>query len=95
MRHQLSEDDAGTLKTSPQARKKFDGLRNTQVSTALFNLDAMQFPYEEVVNVYVERWEIELGFREMKQTLHQAKLCAARNLRWFDRNLRMMMLDAA
>lgn len=24
--------------------------------------------------MYVQRWEIELGFREMKQTLHQAKL---------------------
>ena len=30
VRHQLSEDDAViTLKTSPQARKKFDGLPET------------------------------------------------------------------
>ena len=88
VRHQLSEDDAViTLKTSPQARKKFDGLPETiearltryKVDGKSYRVlssmvDAMQFPYEEVVNVYVQRWEIELGFREMKQTLHQAKL---------------------
>ena len=37
-------------------------------------IDAMQFPYEDVVDVYVQRWEIELSYREMKQKLHQAKL---------------------
>ena len=65
----------------------------------------MQFPYEEVVNVYVQRWEIELGFREMKQTLHQAKLTLRSKKPEMVRQelwgllvaynlIRMMMLDA-
>ncbi|MHC8348494.1 transposase [Pseudomonas sp. RT4P38] len=27
------------------------------------------FPSDEIVDLYSQRWEIELGFREMKQTL--------------------------
>ena len=119
VRHQLSEDDAViTLKTSPQARKKFDGLPETiearltryKVDGKSYRVlssmvDAMQFPYEEVVNVYVQRWEIELGFREMKQTLHQAKLTLRSKKPEMVRQelwgllvaynlIRMMMLDA-
>ena len=56
-------------------RYKVDGKSINRVLSSM--VDAMQFPYEEVVNVYVQRWEIELGFREMKQTLHQAKLTSA------------------
>ena len=88
VKHRLSEHDAViTLKTSPQARKKFDGLPETidarltsyKVDGKSYHVlssmvDVLQFPYEEVVDVYVQRWEIELGFREMKQTLNQAKL---------------------
>jgi IS4 transposase len=33
----------------------------------------MRFPYDELTDMYTQRWEIELGFREMKQGLHQAK----------------------
>jgi hypothetical protein len=119
VKHQLNEHDAlVTLATSPQARKKFDGLPETiearltryEVDGKTYRVlssmvDAMQFPYEEVVDVYVQRWEIELGFREMKQTLHQAKLTLrskkpemVRQELWgllLAYNLiRMMMLDA-
>lgn len=31
--------------------------------------DVMRFPAEEIVDLYRHRWEIELGYREMKQTL--------------------------
>ena len=119
VKHQLNEHDAlVTLATSPQARKKFDGLPETiearltryEVDGKTYRVlssmvDAMQFPYEDVVDVYVQRWEIELGFREMKQTLHQAKLTLrskkpemVRQELWgllLAYNLtRMMMLDA-
>ena len=32
-------------------------------------VDAMRFPGNEIVELYSYRWEIELGFREIKQTL--------------------------
>jgi IS4 transposase len=32
-------------------------------------VDAMQFPAADIVDLYEHRWEIELGFREMKQSL--------------------------
>jgi len=31
--------------------------------------DPMRFPVAEIVDLYAHRWEIELGFREMKQSL--------------------------
>lgn len=31
--------------------------------------DPLRFPSDEIVDMYSHRWEIELGFREMKQTL--------------------------
>ncbi|WP_408599839.1 transposase [Pseudomonas sp. PLMAX] len=31
--------------------------------------DPLRFPSDEIVDLYSQRWEIELGFREMKQTL--------------------------
>ena len=32
-------------------------------------VDEMRFPSEEIVELYRYRWEIELGYREMKQSL--------------------------
>ena len=31
--------------------------------------DPIRFPSDEIVDLYSHRWEIELGFRERKQTL--------------------------
>lgn len=80
---QLNKNDAIVLlSTSPQARKKFPNLpqqieaRLTEYQAdgntyrVLSSLtDPMRYPYEALTEIYTERWEIELGFREMKQTL--------------------------
>lgn len=84
---QLSEHDhIVTLSTSPQARNKFENLpekltarlttykvdgKQYRVLSSL--IDPIRFPYDELTDVYTQRWEIELGFREMKQSMHQSK----------------------
>ena len=70
------------LKTTPQARKKFDDLphditarlvtktikgKEYRILTSM--VDPMRFPSDEMLDLYRYRWEIELGYREMKQTL--------------------------
>jgi len=69
-----------SLKTSPQARKQWPYLPDTlqarllsktikgkvrQVLTSM--IDPLRFPPDEIVDLYSQRWEIELGYREMKQ----------------------------
>lgn len=87
IKSQLGEHDhIVTLSTSPQARKKFESLpekltarlttyevngKHYRVLSSL--TDPIRFPYDELTEVYTQRWEIELGFREMKQSLHQSK----------------------
>ena len=76
------QDEMVLLRTSPQARKQWPGLPETlnarllsktvkgktrQILTSL--TDPLRFPSDEIVDLYSHRWEIELGFREMKQTL--------------------------
>ena len=87
VKHQLREHDAIiTLSPTPQARKKFPDLPDTidarlttyEVDGKAYRMlssmtEPLQYPYDEIVDVYTQRWEIELGFREMKQGLHQAK----------------------
>lgn len=84
---ELSNDDAiVTLTTSPQSRKKFDDLPeqmtarltsyqlNGKTYRVLSSLiDTLRYPYDEITELYSQRWEIELGFREMKQGMHQSK----------------------
>ncbi|GAD89932.1 hypothetical protein VHA01S_030_00070 [Vibrio halioticoli NBRC 102217] len=81
--HRYNRNDAiVAIKTMPQARKKFDELpefiearlvsktikgKKYQVLTSM--RDGLRFPSEEIVELYRYRWEIELGYREMKQTL--------------------------
>ncbi|MBT2153120.1 transposase, partial [Pseudoalteromonas tetraodonis] len=36
-------------------------------------IDPLRFPYEELTEVYTQRWEIELAFREIKQGLNHSK----------------------
>ena len=70
------------LATTAQARKRFDDLpeyvearlitkqikgKSYEVLTSM--VDAMRFPGNEIVELYSYRWEIKLGFREIKQTL--------------------------
>lgn len=79
-------DKIVTLFTSPQARKKFAELPEqitARLTTYMIDgksyrvlsslIDLMRYPYDDLTEVYTQRWEIELGFREMKQGLHQAK----------------------
>ncbi|MHA6999629.1 IS4 family transposase [Aeromonas schubertii] len=86
--HKLGRQDALVLlKTSPQARKKWPQLPDTvkarlltrhingkerQVLTSM--VDPMRFPGADIVDLYSHRWEIELGYREMKHSLQQHRL---------------------
>jgi IS4 transposase len=85
--HQLNKHDVIViLSTSPQVRKKFNDLpdkitarltsyhvngKQYRVISSL--TDPLRYPYDELTEVYTQRWEIELGCREMKQGLHQSK----------------------
>ena len=75
------------LSASPQARKKWGSLpediearlltrsvngKERQVLTSL--TDPMRYPAVELMELYQNRWEIELGYREMKTSLQQHKL---------------------
>lgn len=35
--------------------------------------DAMRYPSAEMVEMYSHRWEIEMGYREIKQTIHNCQ----------------------
>jgi len=83
----LSDNDAiVTLTTTPQSRRKFDDLpeqltarltsyqlkgKTYRVLSSL--IDTLRYPYDAITELYPQRWEIELGFREMKQGMHQSK----------------------
>ncbi|MFC4655123.1 IS4 family transposase [Rheinheimera marina] len=75
-------DSLVRLATSPQARKKWPGLppyldarllqkkvkgKDCFILTSM--VSATQFIGDEIVDLYSQRWEIELGYREMKQQL--------------------------
>lgn len=76
------QDKLVHIKTTPQSRKKFIELPNyiearlvskkmngKQVQILTSMVDPMRFPSSDMVELYSERWEIEMGYREMKQTL--------------------------
>jgi putative transposase len=75
------------VKTSPQARKKWPHLaeyaemrlisREIKGKTWRFltsMTDAMRYPGKEIADLYSHRWEIELGYREIKQGLQDNRL---------------------
>jgi IS4 transposase len=75
------------LTTSPQARKKWVGLPktlNARLLTKVIDgkicqfltsmLDPIRYPAADIISLYTYRWEIELGFREMKQYMLQNQL---------------------
>ncbi len=41
-------------------------------------VDPMRFPGADIVELYNHRWEIELGYREMKHSLQQHRLTQLR-----------------
>lgn len=68
------------LKLSPQAQKKWDGAPKTmqarlvtkkigkrQVQILTSMTDTQRYPQDDIVDLYSHRWEIEQGYREMKQ----------------------------
>ena len=76
-----------SIPVSPQARKQWPEApafitarlisktvkgRQRQVFTSM--LDPMRFPSADIVDLYAHRWEIELGYREMKQYMLGNKL---------------------
>lgn len=80
-------DELIELTPSPQARKKWPDLPSTlrarlltktlkgkpvKILTSL--LDTQRFPAADIVDLYAHRWEIELGYREMKQYMLQNRL---------------------
>ncbi|MED5526801.1 MAG: IS4 family transposase [Pseudomonadota bacterium] len=95
-------DQRVRLTTSAQARQRFSDLPATlearlityqvkgkprQVLTSL--LDTRRYPCDDLVELYSHRWEIELGYREMKQSLLQSsytlrskKPCMTRQELW-------------
>ena len=88
-----ARDQIIRLKTTPQARKKWDGLPATIEARLVKRLikgksysiltsmtDPLRYPVANIADLYAHRWEIKLGFREMKQymlrnllTLHSKK----------------------
>lgn len=76
------QDELITLKTSPQVRRQWEDLPDEltvrllrrkvngverQVVTSM--TDALRYPAADVAELYKHRWEIELAYREAKQTL--------------------------
>lgn len=70
------------LKLSPQAKKKWKGAPDTltarlvskeiggkKVEILTSMCDPLRYPKADIVDLYSHRWEIEHGFREMKQHL--------------------------
>ncbi|MCS6257669.1 transposase, partial [Shewanella baltica] len=74
------------LTTTPQARKKWPQLPDTLEARLLTKtvkgksvailtslIDPMRYPSEDIVDLYAHRWEIELGYREIKQHLLESR----------------------
>jgi len=76
------QDRIVCLKSCPQARKKWPDLPETMEARLLSKkvngkivhiltsmVEPSAFPKDDIVDLYAHRWEIELGFREIKQSL--------------------------
>lgn len=75
-------DKVIALNASPQAKRKFPDLPETvevrlltkkikgrEVNILTSMTDVMRFPAAEIVDLYSHRWEIEVGYREIKSSL--------------------------
>jgi IS4 transposase len=87
IRKYSNRDQIILLKTSPQARKKWLNLPatmearlvkrtiNGKVYSILTSMtDPLRYPVADITDLYSHRWEIELGFREMKQYMLKNQL---------------------
>lgn len=87
------QDKLVRLTTAPQARKKWPELPKTlearlltktvkgkEVNILTSLTDPMKYPGSEIVDLYGHRWEIELGYREMKQHLLESRFTLRSNL---------------
>lgn len=87
LKKRSANDALVAIKTSPQARRKYPELpesiearlltktvkgKPVQILTSL--TDAHCFPSCDIVDLYGFRWEIELGYREMKQFMLHSRL---------------------
>jgi len=76
------QDRIVCLKSCPQARKKWPDLPETMEARLLSKkvngkivhiltsmVQPSAFPKDDIIDLYAHRWEIELGFREIKQSL--------------------------
>lgn len=87
IRKLCSGNELVELTSSPQARKRWSGLPQTiearllsktikgkrvQILTSM--TDSRRYPPADIVDLYTHRWEIELGYREMKQYMLQNAL---------------------
>lgn len=87
------QDKIVHIKTTPQSRKKRPHLpeviearlitrkvkgKDVKILTSM--LDAMKYPSAEIVDLYAHRWEIELGYREMKQHMLESRFTLRSNL---------------
>ena len=57
-------DDLPEVIEARLTRYQLDGKAYRVLSSTT---DTLRYPYDDVVDVYTQRWEIEVGFREMKQ----------------------------
>lgn len=82
IRIQGKDDELVELKLSPQARRKWQGAPETLVARLVSKKvkdktvriltsmnDPLRYVKADIVDLYGHRWEIEHGFREMKQHL--------------------------
>jgi hypothetical protein len=87
------QDKLVRIKTTPQAKKKRPHLpdviearllsrqvkgKTVQILTSM--IDSMAYPSSEIVDLYAHRWEIELGYREMKQHMLESRFTLRSNL---------------
>ena len=87
------QDKLVRIKTTPQSRKKRPHLpeviearllirqvkgKSIQILTSM--TDYMAYPSGEIVDLYAHRWEIELGYRKMKQHMLESRFTLRSNL---------------
>lgn len=87
------QDKLVRIRTTPQSRKKRPHLpsiiearliarvvkgKSVQILTSM--TDCMAYPSAEIVDLYAHRWEIELGYREMKQHMLESRFTLRSNL---------------
>jgi IS4 transposase len=88
------------LKTSPQARRKWldlpkaiearlvtRAIKGKEYSVITSMVDPMRFPVADIADLYAHRWEIELGYREMKQYMLKNELTLrSKSQKWYDKS---------